>query len=179
MAKLKQIKTLCVPCFYRFFFSFRSHSRHTLEFPPLMSNARKFNFSLFIFTFQVSTSTGVVSHFVNVQVVVPEAFILGSGELHVDMGSAINLVCIIEKVSVLSLLLTCVVSAPSHVLCVCTNFPIYHIAKAFTSVSLFILDTNELCYKFAINFVYQRLHAMDSIDFSQNKRSALEILSSA
>lgn len=35
----------------------------------------------------------------NVQVVVPEAFILGSGELHVDMGSAINLVCIIEKVA--------------------------------------------------------------------------------
>lgn len=30
--------------------------------------------------------------------VVPEAFILGSGELHVDMGSTINLVCIIEKV---------------------------------------------------------------------------------
>lgn len=48
---------------------------------------------------QVSTSTGVISHFVNLQVVVPEAFILGSGELHVDMGSAINLVCIIEKVS--------------------------------------------------------------------------------
>lgn len=47
---------------------------------------------------QVSTSTGVISHFVNLQVVVPEAFILGSGELHVDMGSAINLVCIIEKV---------------------------------------------------------------------------------
>lgn len=40
-----------------------------------------------------------MSHFVNLQVVVPEAFILGSGELHVDMGSAINLVCIIEKVS--------------------------------------------------------------------------------
>ena len=36
----------------------------------------------------------------NVQVVVPEAFILGSGELHVDMGSAINLVCIIEKVCI-------------------------------------------------------------------------------
>lgn len=48
--------------------------------------------------FQISTPTGVVSHFVNLQVVVPEAFILGSGELHVDMGSAINLVCIIEKV---------------------------------------------------------------------------------
>lgn len=48
---------------------------------------------------KVSTSTGVISHFVNLQVVVPEAFILGSGELHVDMGSTINLVCIIEKVS--------------------------------------------------------------------------------
>lgn len=48
---------------------------------------------------QVSTPTGIISHFVNLQVVVPEAFILGSGELHVDMGSTINLVCIIEKVS--------------------------------------------------------------------------------
>lgn len=47
---------------------------------------------------QISTATGIISHFVNLQVVVPEAFILGSGELHVDMGSAINLVCIIEKV---------------------------------------------------------------------------------
>ncbi|XP_063701036.1 hemicentin-2-like [Culicoides brevitarsis] len=46
---------------------------------------------------QVATSTGAISHFVNLQVVVPEAFILGSGELHVDMGSTINLVCIIEK----------------------------------------------------------------------------------
>lgn len=54
--------------------------------------------TFFLFLSQVSTSTGVVSHFVNLQVVVPEAFILGSGELHVDMGSAINLVCIIEKV---------------------------------------------------------------------------------
>uniref|UniRef100_A0A336L7L4 CSON006286 protein n=2 Tax=Culicoides sonorensis TaxID=179676 RepID=A0A336L7L4_CULSO len=46
---------------------------------------------------KISTATGIISHFVNLQVVVPEAFILGSGELHVDMGSAINLVCIIEK----------------------------------------------------------------------------------
>ncbi|XP_016952912.1 zwei Ig domain protein zig-8 isoform X3 [Drosophila biarmipes] len=46
---------------------------------------------------QVSTPTGIISHFVNLQVVVPEAFILGSGELHVDMSSTINLVCIIEK----------------------------------------------------------------------------------
>lgn len=51
-------------------------------------------------TTQVSTTTGIISHFVNLQVVVPEAFILGSSELHVDMGSTINLVCIIEKVSV-------------------------------------------------------------------------------
>jgi hypothetical protein len=47
---------------------------------------------------KVATSTGVVSHYASLQVVVPEAFILGSGELHVDMGSALNLVCIIEKV---------------------------------------------------------------------------------
>uniref|UniRef100_A0A182F9U5 Uncharacterized protein n=1 Tax=Anopheles albimanus TaxID=7167 RepID=A0A182F9U5_ANOAL len=49
------------------------------------------------FLVPVSTPTGIISHFVNLQVVVPEAFILGSGELHVDMGSTINLVCIIEK----------------------------------------------------------------------------------
>lgn len=55
---------------------------------------------LFVYiSVQVSTSTGVISHFVNLQVVVPEAFILGSGELHVYMGSTINLVCIIDKVS--------------------------------------------------------------------------------
>ncbi|EDS40312.1 conserved hypothetical protein [Culex quinquefasciatus] len=53
----------------------------------------------------VSTPTGVISHFVNLQVVVPEAFILGSGELHVDMGSTINLVCIIEKLSTTKLAL--------------------------------------------------------------------------
>lgn len=56
---------------------------------------------MFYFYLQVSTPTGVISHFVNLQVVVPEAFILGSGELHVDMGSTINLVCIIEKVSIM------------------------------------------------------------------------------
>lgn len=52
---------------------------------------------------KVSTEKGVISHFVNLQVVVPEAFILGSGELHVDMGSSINLVCIIEKVNILQI----------------------------------------------------------------------------
>nr|CAD7569160.1 unnamed protein product [Timema californicum] len=45
----------------------------------------------------VSTGTGIMSHFVNLHIVVPEAFILGSGEHHVDVGSGISLVCIIEK----------------------------------------------------------------------------------
>lgn len=58
-----------------------------------------FSLSRYVYSmFQVSTSTGVVSHYVSLQVVVPEAFILGSSELHVDMGSVLNLVCIIEKV---------------------------------------------------------------------------------
>jgi len=46
----------------------------------------------------VSTGTGIMSHFVNLHIVVPEAFILGNGEHHVDIGSTISLVCIIEKV---------------------------------------------------------------------------------
>ncbi|XP_003427286.1 zwei Ig domain protein zig-8 [Nasonia vitripennis] len=46
---------------------------------------------------QVSRSTGILSHFVNLNIVTPEAFILGSEEHHVDVGSIINLVCIIEK----------------------------------------------------------------------------------
>ncbi|KYQ55210.1 hypothetical protein ALC60_05835, partial [Trachymyrmex zeteki] len=39
----------------------------------------------------------ILSHFVNLNIVIPEAFILGSDEHHVDVGSIINLVCIIEK----------------------------------------------------------------------------------
>lgn len=54
------------------------------------------------FNKKVATSTGVVSHQASLQVVVPEAFILGSGELHVDMGSVLNLVCIIEKVIIIN-----------------------------------------------------------------------------
>ncbi|XP_070164919.1 lachesin [Polyergus mexicanus] len=46
---------------------------------------------------QVSRSTGILSHFVNLNIVIPEAFILGGEEHHVDVGSIINLVCIIEK----------------------------------------------------------------------------------
>ncbi|XP_076379996.1 defective proboscis extension response 12 isoform X1 [Megalopta genalis] len=46
---------------------------------------------------QVSRSTGILSHLVNLNIVVPEAFIVGSGEHHVDVGSIINLVCMIDK----------------------------------------------------------------------------------
>lgn len=48
---------------------------------------------------QVSGSAGLISHFVNLQIVIPEAHIQGSGsgEHHVDKGSIINLVCIIDK----------------------------------------------------------------------------------
>ncbi|RZF41552.1 hypothetical protein LSTR_LSTR000266 [Laodelphax striatellus] len=46
---------------------------------------------------QVATGGGVVSQFITLHIVVPEAFILGSGEHHVDLGSIISLVCIIDK----------------------------------------------------------------------------------
>ncbi|XP_043466149.1 zwei Ig domain protein zig-8, partial [Leptopilina heterotoma] len=46
---------------------------------------------------QISRNSGIVSHFVNLNIVVPEATILGSGEHHVDVGSIINLVCVIDK----------------------------------------------------------------------------------
>ena len=51
---------------------------------------------------QVSTSTGVKSHYFNLHVMVPTAFILGSDEYHTQAGNAISLVCIIENVSFLS-----------------------------------------------------------------------------
>lgn len=40
-----------------------------------------------------------MSSFINLHIVVPEVHIEGQSELHVDMGSIINLLCIIEKVS--------------------------------------------------------------------------------
>lgn len=46
---------------------------------------------------QVSTGTGILSYFVNLHIVIPEAFILGNGEYHIEQGSTISLVCIIEK----------------------------------------------------------------------------------
>jgi len=52
---------------------------------------------------QVSTETGVKSHYFNLHVMVPTAFILGSDEYHTQAGNAISLVCIIENVSFISL----------------------------------------------------------------------------
>ncbi|XP_044739971.1 bone morphogenetic protein 10-like [Chrysoperla carnea] len=46
---------------------------------------------------QIATGSGILSHFVNLNIVIPEAYILGSGEHHVDVGSVIRLVCIIEN----------------------------------------------------------------------------------
>lgn len=51
------------------------------------------------FNFQVATGRGTISHYYNLHVVVPSAFILGSGEYHIGEGSTISLVCIIENVS--------------------------------------------------------------------------------
>lgn len=42
----------------------------------------------------------MASYNVHLVVAVPEAFILGNGEYHVEQGSTINLVCVIEKVYV-------------------------------------------------------------------------------
>ena len=53
----------------------------------------------FFLPMQVSTSTGVKSHYFNLHVMVPTAFILGSDEYHTQAGNAISLVCIIENVS--------------------------------------------------------------------------------
>ncbi|XP_018331931.1 zwei Ig domain protein zig-8, partial [Agrilus planipennis] len=48
---------------------------------------------------QISSNNGLIFHFVNLQIVVPKASIQGteSGEHHVDRGSVINLICIIDK----------------------------------------------------------------------------------
>ncbi|XP_042885481.1 zwei Ig domain protein zig-8-like [Penaeus japonicus] len=47
---------------------------------------------------QVSTGTGIISLFVNLAVVTPEAHIPGHGQYHVNRGSPITLVCAVENV---------------------------------------------------------------------------------
>ena len=46
---------------------------------------------------QVSTRTGIITRKVFLDVVSPVAFILGGDEYHIDRGSHIALVCVIEK----------------------------------------------------------------------------------
>ncbi|KAF2358102.1 Immunoglobulin I-set [Trinorchestia longiramus] len=46
---------------------------------------------------QVSTGTGIISLFVNLRVVTPEAHIPGRGQYHVNKGSPIILTCVISK----------------------------------------------------------------------------------
>jgi hypothetical protein len=48
--------------------------------------------------FQVSTETGIMIYYDNVSVIVPDTSIVGGSEYHVDMGSAIQLTCIIRNV---------------------------------------------------------------------------------
>ena len=48
---------------------------------------------------QVSTATGSVSHYYNLGIIVPRAYILGADEYYAMAGGDISLVCIIEDVS--------------------------------------------------------------------------------
>ena len=49
---------------------------------------------------QVSTSTGSLSHYYNLAIIVPRAYILGADEYYAMAGGDISLVCIIEDVSI-------------------------------------------------------------------------------
>ena len=51
-----------------------------------------------MFVIQVSTSTGSVSHYYNLGIIVPRAYILGADEYYAMAGGDISLVCIIEDV---------------------------------------------------------------------------------
>jgi len=49
-----------------------------------------------VYVCQVSTSTGSVSHYYNLGIIVPRAYILGADEYYAMAGGDISLVCIIE-----------------------------------------------------------------------------------
>lgn len=57
-----------------------------------------------VILFQVSTGVGTISHYYNLHVVTPYAYIEGNGEYHIGEGSTISLVCIVENVSCFSAL---------------------------------------------------------------------------
>ena len=61
-------------------------------------------------------STGVKSHYFNLHVIVPTAFILGSDEYHTQAGNAISLVCIIENVIITKMFIV-------------VNFPLAHYTR--------------------------------------------------
>lgn len=52
-----------------------------------------------VLSFQVPTDLGLVSHQVQLEVLVPDVFILGPKDLIVDRGTTLSLVCIVENVS--------------------------------------------------------------------------------
>jgi len=49
-----------------------------------------------VYVCQVSTSTGSLSHYYNLAIIVPRAYILGADEYYAMAGGDISLVCIIE-----------------------------------------------------------------------------------
>lgn len=51
-----------------------------------------------LYQFQVSSTKGIISHLFNLNVLEPQAHILGAKEYHVQRGTVISLVCIIENV---------------------------------------------------------------------------------
>ena len=51
----------------------------------------------FFFLLKVTTQEGIRSHRVELKVETPEAFILAEDEYHIERGSSLSLVCIIEK----------------------------------------------------------------------------------
>lgn len=53
----------------------------------------------YFFFIQVPSGKGTLTHFFNLHVLVPTAHILGAKDYHVQQGTVISLVCIIENVS--------------------------------------------------------------------------------
>lgn len=55
--------------------------------------------SIVTYIVQVSTGVGTISLHYNLHVVTPSAYIEGNGEHHIGEGSTLNLVCVVENVS--------------------------------------------------------------------------------
>ena len=52
---------------------------------------------MLLIVLKVTTEEGIRSHRVELKVETPEAFILAEDEYHIERGSSLSLVCIIEK----------------------------------------------------------------------------------